>query len=83
MDKKITVLIQAYNEQEDIVECIKSARLLSHTIIVVDTESTDETAQLAKKNGVQVCSFPFARYVAVSYTHLDVYKRQIQFQTKH
>ncbi|MGB4966468.1 MAG: glycosyltransferase family 2 protein [Microgenomates group bacterium] len=63
MDKKITVLIQAYNEQEDIVECIKSARLLSHTIIVVDTESTDETAQLAKKNGVQVCSFPFARYV--------------------
>lgn len=63
MDKKITVLIQAYNEQEEIVECIKSARLLSQTIIVVDTESTDKTADLARKNGAEVFSFPFARYV--------------------
>lgn len=63
MDKKITVLIQAYNEQEEIVECIKSARLLSNTIIVVDTESADETAQLAKKNGTHVFSFPYTRYV--------------------
>lgn len=63
MDKKITVLIQAYNEQEEIVECIKSARLLSDVIIVVDTESTDKTVALAKQNGAEVFSFPFARYV--------------------
>ncbi len=63
MDKKITVLIQAYNEQEEIVECIKSARLLSHTIIVVDTESTDKTVSLAKEQNVTVHSFPYSRYV--------------------
>lgn len=63
MDKKITVLIQAYNEQEEIVECIKSARLLSDEVIVVDTESTDKTVQLAKENGAEVFSFPFSRYV--------------------
>lgn len=63
MDKKITVLIQAYNEQDEIVECIKSAHLLSNTIIVVDTESTDKTVAFAKENGAEVFSFPFARYV--------------------
>lgn len=63
MDKKITVLIQAYNEQEEITECIKSARLLSDTIIVVDTESTDKTVSLAKEQNVTVHSFPYSRYV--------------------
>ncbi len=60
---KITVLIQAYNEQEEIVECIKSARLLSDEILVVDTESTDKTVALAKKEKVVVLSFPYSRYV--------------------
>lgn len=63
MDKKITVLIQAYNEQDEIIDCIKSARLLSDRIIVIDTESADKTVVLAKENGAEVFSFPFARYV--------------------
>lgn len=63
MDKKITVLIQTYNEENQIEECIKSARLLCSTILVIDTESTDKTPELAKKMGATVFSFPFNRYV--------------------
>lgn len=63
MDKTITVLIQTYNEEEEIIECIKSAQLLSKTIVVVDMESRDKTVALAKKRGAVVYSFPFSRYV--------------------
>jgi glycosyltransferase involved in cell wall biosynthesis len=62
----ITILIQAYNEEDNIVECIKSARLLSSSILVIDTESTDNTARLADQAGADVLEFPYHRYVEPS-----------------
>ena len=58
-----TVIIHTHNEENNIVECIASARLLTDNTIVIDMESTDETVSLAKKNGAQVFNFPFSHYV--------------------
>lgn len=63
MENKITVIIQVYNEEKNIAEAIQSGKLLSHDILVIDTESTDNTVEIAKKEGAQVKSFPNSHYV--------------------
>lgn len=63
MNTTITLLIQTYNEELHIDSCIESARLLTPHILVVDMESTDSTATIAKEKGVQVVSFPHSHYV--------------------
>ena len=62
----ITVLIHSYNDEKNMQECIKSAKLLSDDIVVVDTESTDKTVEIAKKNGANIFSFPQLQYVEPS-----------------
>jgi len=59
MVKKITVIVPAYNEEELIAGCLDS--LLNQTldkeiyeIIVVDNNSTDQTARIAASTGVRV-----------------------------
>lgn len=59
----ISVLIQTYNEEQKIAACIMSAKLLTDKIVVVDMESTDKTASIAKENGAEVVSFPHSHYV--------------------
>mgnify|MGYP000123685880 CR=1 FL=1 len=59
----ISVVIHTYNEEKNIVECIQSARLLTDSIILIDMESTDNTVEIAKKENVQVYSFPHSNYV--------------------
>lgn len=61
--KDICVVIQTYNEEKNIAECIKSAHQLTDAILVVDTESTDNTITTAKQLGVSIQTFPFSRYV--------------------
>lgn len=65
-NSKITVVITAYNEEKSIAEAIKSARLITDDVLVVDTESTDETEQIARKMQCKVVQFPFHRYVEPS-----------------
>lgn len=62
----IGVVITTYNEERNIEECIKSARLVTNQIVVVDTQSTDRTAELAKKSGAGVYTFPNNRFVEPS-----------------
>jgi glycosyltransferase involved in cell wall biosynthesis len=59
MDKKLTVIVPVYNEQELISDCLDS--LLNQTldknkyeIIVIDNNSTDSTARIALDKGVRV-----------------------------
>lgn len=63
MKNSITVLIYTYNEEKNIVECIKSAQLLSNSVVVIDMESTDKTVELAKKQKAKVLVFPYSQYV--------------------
>lgn len=48
-DNKISIVISAFNEQEKIEECLKSAKLVSDEIIFIDNSSSDKTVQIAKK----------------------------------
>lgn len=62
----ITIVLTVFNEAHNIKPCIENARTLTDDIIVVDTESTDNTLSEAKKLGVQTYSFPYKRYVEPS-----------------
>lgn len=59
----ITVVINTYNEEDNIKECVESAKLLSDDILVVDMESSDETVAIVKKLGCKIQIFPFSYYV--------------------
>jgi len=46
---KISVVISAYNEERQINDCLMSAKKIADEIIFIDNQSTDATAELAKK----------------------------------
>ncbi len=50
----ITGIITTLNEEENIVDCIKSLQLICNEIIVVDSLSTDNTVTLAENSGAKV-----------------------------
>ncbi len=62
----VSVVISAHNESKNIKEAVESARNLTDRIFVIDIESEDTTASLAKKAGAEVVSFPFTPYVEPS-----------------
>lgn len=66
MNNKITVIINAYNEEKNLSDCIKSAKLLTDDVILIDTGSTDNTVAIAKKLGVTIYDFPRSFYVEPS-----------------
>jgi len=66
MKKNITVVIHTYNEEKNIEECTKSAKLLTDDIILIDTESSDKTVSIAKSLGVKTFVFKRSFYVEPS-----------------
>lgn len=54
---KITTVIITKNEEEKIVDAIKSAKLLSEDVLVIDTGSTDKTISVSKKIGAKVVEY--------------------------
>lgn len=61
---KISVLILTKNEEKDISNCIESARQLAEEIIVVDSESSDKTVEIAQKAGALVFVNPFSDFAS-------------------
>lgn len=61
--KQLSIVIQTYNEAHTIEACINNARQLTDTILVIDTESTDDTVAKAQSLNIPVKKFPFSRYV--------------------
>ena len=59
----VTVVITTYNEKSHIAECVASAMLLTRSVLVVDMQSTDGTAQSALRAGAQVISIERSAYV--------------------
>lgn len=55
---KLSVYIIAYNEEEKIKQALQSVEWADE-IIVADSYSTDNTAQIAKENGAKVIQIPF------------------------
>jgi glycosyltransferase involved in cell wall biosynthesis len=55
----LTVIILTFNEELHIERCIRNVRDLAERIVVVDSFSTDRTAELAKVCGAEVIQRPF------------------------
>lgn len=51
MKEKLTVIIPCKDEQENIQDCIASARLVCDELLIADSGSTDQTVQLACESG--------------------------------
>jgi glycosyltransferase involved in cell wall biosynthesis len=60
--KAISVIIITRNEEHNIIDCVRSAKLLSDDIVVVDARSIDETVNLAKNEGARVFSIRWQGY---------------------
>ena len=54
MDGKLTVLIPAKDEEENIRACLESARLLADELLVADSGSTDATMGIAREFGARI-----------------------------
>lgn len=50
----LSVALATYNEQDNIVDCLKSLKGIATEVIMVDGSSTDQTRQLAKKHKAKV-----------------------------
>ena len=55
---KLSVALAVYNEESNIADCLESVKGIASEIIVVDGESSDRTAQIAKHLGATVISTP-------------------------
>lgn len=53
----VSVIISAYNEEKKIIDCLESVKWADE-VIVIDNESVDKTAAIAKKHGAKVFSKP-------------------------
>lgn len=54
MKSKISAALTTYNEETNIIDCIKSLQQFASEIVVVDSNSSDRTASLAKGMGTKV-----------------------------
>jgi glycosyltransferase involved in cell wall biosynthesis len=59
-----TVILLSFNSEDTLGATINSARRVSDEIFVVDSFSTDGTAELARRLGVTVVEHPFEHYGA-------------------
>jgi tetratricopeptide (TPR) repeat protein len=59
-DREIAAALIARNEARSIVRCLDSVRPWVDRIVLLDTGSTDDTAQLARRSGAEVhhCDWP-------------------------
>lgn len=62
-DIMVTVVITAFNEEKHIVDCIRSAKILTNNVLVVELNSVDETSSLALAEGAHVLSYKHVEYV--------------------
>ena len=60
----IAVVIITKNEEKNIGRCLASVKSIADEIIVVDSQSTDNTATICQQHGVQFVTRPWAGYSA-------------------
>jgi glycosyltransferase involved in cell wall biosynthesis len=58
----LTVVILTFNEQRHIARCINSLAPLGANIVVIDSFSTDHTAEIAEAGGAHVIKHSFVNY---------------------
>jgi glycosyltransferase involved in cell wall biosynthesis len=61
---KVSLIVITRNEEELIGQCLNSAAAFCEELIVVDSFSTDRTAEIARGLGARVFERPFEGYIA-------------------
>jgi glycosyltransferase involved in cell wall biosynthesis len=59
---KLSVVIITYNEEENILRCVNSVNGLADEIVIVDSLSTDRTAEICRSAGCKVIPHAFEGY---------------------
>lgn len=62
MKKSLVVIILTYNEEIHIERCLRSLQSVSNHFFVVDSFSTDRTADIARSLGAEVIQRPWKNY---------------------
>ncbi len=62
-EDNVAVVIQTKNEEKNIEDCIKSAKLLTENIYLIDMKSEDNTLKIAKKFHVKIFQYKPTNYV--------------------
>lgn len=55
----LTVIILTYNESLHIRRCLANVKLLAKRVVVIDSQSTDDTVDICMEMGVEVVSHPW------------------------
>jgi glycosyltransferase involved in cell wall biosynthesis len=59
---KISTIVITFNEEDNITRCLDSVTAFSDEIIVVDSNSTDRTVELARRHGARVITNDWPGY---------------------
>ena len=62
--EKLSVVIITYNEEASIGRCIDSVLPVADEVVVLDSNSTDRTVEIAAERGAKVYLHPFTGYVS-------------------
>ena len=68
---QISVVILTLDEEVNLVRAVRSAKLLSDDVLVVDSGSTDRTVELAREHGAEVMTRPFDSFAGQRNAALD------------
>jgi len=60
---QLSVVIITLNEEKNIARCLDSVRELADEIVIVDSNSTDNTEAICKSYGARIIQHPFDGYV--------------------
>ena len=60
---KISAVIITYNEEDNIGRCLESLKQTADEIVVVDSHSSDRTAEICKIQGVEFIQHPFEGHI--------------------
>jgi glycosyltransferase involved in cell wall biosynthesis len=71
----ITAYVYAYNEERNIADCVASVRWCDE-VLVVDSHSTDRTAEIARSLGARVVTHPFSGFREQSQFALDLVRTE-------
>lgn len=60
--EKLSVVIITFNEEKNISRCLESVQTIADEIVVVDSNSSDNTVEICNSFGARVIQQPFLGY---------------------
>ncbi len=63
MEIKLSVVVITFNEEKNIGRCLESVREIADDIVVVDSYSTDRTAEICAEHGARFIQHTFHSHI--------------------